>query len=100
MSTASSVPIWITAVNAAPGIAPAEQLGEDPQVRAAGDRQELGQPLEQAEDDGLEEVPHGHDPTGDGRASRVARLTATFRHAAAARRAAPVSRSPGWASAP
>ena len=45
-------------------VTPAEQLGEDPQVRAAGDRQELGQPLEGAEDDGLEEVHHRPQPYG------------------------------------
>ncbi len=59
ISTASSVPIWITAVNAAPGVAPAEQLGVDAQVGAAGDRQELGEPLDGPEHDGLEEVQHG-----------------------------------------
>jgi hypothetical protein len=41
------------------GIAPAEQLGEDPQVRAAGDREELGEALQGAEDQGLQEVLHG-----------------------------------------
>ena len=45
-------------------VAPPEELGEDPQVRAAGDRQELGEPLDDAEDDGLKEVPHGEEPTG------------------------------------
>jgi hypothetical protein len=41
-------------------IAPPEQLGVDAQVGAAGDRQELGEPLQGPEDDGLEEVQHGH----------------------------------------
>ena len=55
-------------------VAPAEQLGEDPQVRAAGDRQELGEALDDAEDDGLEEVEHGAGAYGDAvAASRRAR---------------------------
>ena len=45
-------------------VAPAEQLGEDPQVGAAGDRQELGQALDQAEHHGLEEVHHGRSTLG------------------------------------
>ena len=40
-------------------VAPAEELGEDPQVGAARDRQELGQALDGPEEDGLEEVAHG-----------------------------------------
>ncbi len=41
------------------GVAPPEELREDPEVGAARDRQELGQALEQTEEDGLEEVEHG-----------------------------------------
>ena len=52
------VPSWMTAVNAAPGILPAHEGRHDPQVRGARDGQELGQPLDDAEDDGLERV-HG-----------------------------------------
>ena len=71
------------------GVAPAEDLGEDPQVRAAGDRQELGQSLDDAEDDGLEEVHHEAEsygrPPGVPVPPRVAgRLPC--RHAAAASR--------------
>ena len=40
------------------GVLPAEQRRHDPQVAAGGDRQELGQPLDEAEDDGLERA-HG-----------------------------------------
>ena len=40
------------------GVAPAEQLGEDPQVRAGGDRQELGEALDEAEHHGLQQVLH------------------------------------------
>ena len=45
-------------------VAPAEELGEDPQVRAAGDRQELRESLEDPEDHGLEEVDHGRELYG------------------------------------
>ena len=41
------------------GVAPPEELGEDPQVCTAGDRQELRQALQRAEDQGLQEVLHG-----------------------------------------
>ena len=54
ISTASSVPIWITAVKAGARVAPAEQLGEDPQVGAARDRQELREALDDAEHDRLQ----------------------------------------------
>ena len=40
------------------GVVPAEQRRDDPQVAAGGDRQELGQPLDEAEDEGFEGV-HG-----------------------------------------
>ena len=39
-------------------VAPPEELGDDPQVRAARDRQELGEPLDDAEHDGFEEIDH------------------------------------------
>ena len=55
------------------GVAPAEELGEDPQVGAAGDRQELRQALDDAEHDGLEEVPHEARTLGH----RTARATAS-----------------------
>ena len=45
ISTAASVPSWVIAVNAAPGILPAEERGDDALVRTGGDRQELGQSL-------------------------------------------------------
>ncbi len=68
------MPIWITAVNAAPGSPQPKQLGEDPQVGAAGDRQELGQALDGPEDHGLEEVDTRAEPTGGETASRGALL--------------------------
>ena len=52
--TASSVPIWVTAVKDAPGSSLPEELREDRQVGAAGDRQELGQALQDPQQDGLE----------------------------------------------
>ena len=41
-----------------PGILPTEEGGHDPQVPGARDRQELREPLDDAENDGLEGV-HG-----------------------------------------
>ena len=55
-TTAAIVPSWMTAVNAAPGVVPAGEGGDDAQVAAAGDRQELGESLDDPQDDGLEEV--------------------------------------------
>src|SRR3954451_22235978 len=40
------------------GVGPAEERGDDAQVRGARDRQELGEPLHDALDDGME-IPHG-----------------------------------------
>ena len=54
-----SVPIWMTAVNAARRGPPAGAAPGRSEVGAARDRQELGQSLEHAEEDGLEEVEHG-----------------------------------------
>jgi hypothetical protein len=42
------------------GVAPAEELREDPQVCRARDREELGEALQQSEKDGLEEFEHVH----------------------------------------
>ncbi len=56
MSTAATVPSWMTAEYAAPGILPAEQLRDDAQVRGGADGEELGESLNQAEDDGFDET--------------------------------------------
>ena len=48
MITAASVPSWVIAVNAEPGSA-AEELADDRLVGAGGDRQELRQPLHDAQ---------------------------------------------------
>ena len=58
--TASSVPIWVTAVNDAPGSELSEELREDRQVGTAGDREELRQALKDAEQDRLEPGLTGH----------------------------------------
>ena len=56
--TAHSVPIWVIAVNAAPGSSQPNSRPDDPQVGAGGDRQELGEALHQAQDDGFDPA-HG-----------------------------------------
>ena len=56
ISTAASVPSWVTAVNAAPGSSQPSMRRDDPLVGARGDRQELGEPLHDPEDDRLDQV--------------------------------------------
>ena len=57
MMTASSVPICVIAVKVAPGSsADGQELARDAQVGARGDREELGEALKEAEDDGLDET--------------------------------------------
>ena len=53
-----------------PRVLPAEEGGHDPQVARARDRQELGQPLDDPEDDGLQGV-HGGARILEGRHTRV-----------------------------
>ncbi len=58
-TTAASVPICVIAVNAAPGSsARRQERAEDAQMRAGGDGQELGESLDEAQDDRFEQV-HG-----------------------------------------
>ena len=54
MITAVSVPSWVIAVKAEPGILAAEELADDRLVRAGGDRQELRQALHDAQHQGLQ----------------------------------------------
>ena len=70
MMTASSVPSCVIAVKVAPGIGRRRQeLADDAQVRARRDRQELGQALDQAEDDRLDEI-HARLPASSSAAGR------------------------------
>ena len=72
--TASSVPIWITAVNAAPGSPHPNSSGKIRRWALLEIGQELGEPLDQPEDDGLEEVEHRHSvgrPAGAVRGGRL-----------------------------
>ena len=49
-----SSPSWTTAVNAAPGSGQPRTAGTMRRCRRRGDRQELGQPLDDAQDDGVQ----------------------------------------------
>ena len=50
------VPSWITAVNAAPGSSQPSRAGDDAEVPAARDRQELGQALHDAQHRRLDQI--------------------------------------------
>ena len=63
------MPIWVIAVNAAPGSSQPNASPTTPQVGAGGDRQELGQPLHDAQDDGLDPA-HQRVPAGTVRTGR------------------------------
>ena len=78
--TAASVPIWVIAVNAAPGSSQPNSLPDDPQVGAGGDRQELGEALDDPEDDGFDPAHLSRLPAGRARTGRSRRRAGTSGH--------------------
>ena len=75
--TASSVPIWVTAVNEAPRVARAPELGVDRQVGGGRDGQELRQTLDDAENDRFEPAHDSSSRPATVSASRAARMAAS-----------------------
>ena len=63
-STAAIVPSWVTAVNAAPGSSQPRKAGTIRRCPVLEIGQELGEALDDAEDDGLEGVHERGDDSG------------------------------------